>query len=178
VIVTSEGGVIKTGDSVTVSNLKGTAMKASVDEEVILGKALNSFDGKNNTIGTSALKYDNGKTAQSVTLGLISVAIDIKHNPEVKSTKTKLPPVLERLGEQIAEKPLSPFRIYLSVAITVIAIIMAIVILYAGIRNSIISIGRNPLSKKSIFRGLAQIILTAFIVLIIGLFTVYLILKL
>ena len=69
-------------------------------------------------------------------------------------------------------------RIYLSIAITGLSIIVAITVLYSGVRNSIISIGRNPLSKKSIFRGLLEIILTAFLILIIGLFAVYLLLKL
>jgi len=53
-----------------------------------------------------------------------------------------------------------------------------LVTLYSGIRNALIAIGRNPLSKKSIFRGLLEIILTGFIILIIGLFAVYLLLKL
>jgi len=83
-----------------------------------------------------------------------------------------------RIGEAIAEKPIGPMRIYLSIAVTGLSIMVALVTLYAGIRNAIIAIGRNPLSKKSIFRGLAEIILTSFLILIIGLFTVYLLLKL
>lgn len=178
VLVSDQNGVIKAGDPVTVSNLAGTAMKATVKERVLFGKALENFDGKSNVIGKTELKYNNGQAAKTVSLGMIQVAIDIKNNPDILSTKTKLPPVLERIGLQIAEKPLSPFRIYLSVGITVITIIITIIVLYGGIRTSIISIGRNPLSKKSIFRALLQIILVAFIILIIGLFAVYLLLKL
>ncbi|HYH75780.1 MAG TPA: hypothetical protein VD735_07535 [Candidatus Saccharimonadales bacterium] len=178
VLVTNENGVIKNGDNITLSNLKGTAMKASIDQEIIFGKALQNFDGKSNVIGQTNLKYDNGKAAKPVAIGLIQVAIDIKHNPEVRSTKTKLPPQLERLGEQIAEKELSPFRLYLSVAIVLIAVVIATVVLYSGIRSSILAIGRNPLSKGSVIKGLIQVILSGFIILIIGLFTVYLLLKL
>jgi hypothetical protein len=178
VLVSNENGVVKTGENVTMSSINGTGMKASTDQEIILGKALSGFDGKNNVISTLPLKYDDGKVAKTVAVGMVQVAIDIKHNPDVHSTKTKLPPQLERIGEQIAEKPLSPFRIYLSVAVVAISIIIAVVVLYAGIRNSIISVGRNPLSKKSIFAALLQVILSGFIILIIGLFTVYLLLKL
>lgn len=177
-LVTNENGVIKNGDPITVSNLNGTGMKATDKQEILFGKALQSFDGKSNVISTTNLKYDNGKAAKVVTIGMIQVAVDIKHNPDVHSTKTKLPPQLERLGEQIAEKELSPFRLYLSVAITLIAVVIATVVLYSGIRNSILAIGRNPLSKKTIFKGLIQVILSGFIILIIGLFTVYLLLKL
>lgn len=178
VLVTDEGGTIKAGDNVTLSNLKGTAMKSNTDQKIIFGKALNSFDGKTNVISKTSLKYDDGKEAKTVSIGMIQVAIDIRANPDVHSTKTKLPPQLERLGEQIAEKELSPFRIYLCIAIVIIAIVVATVVLYSGIRSSILAIGRNPLSKKTIFKGLLQIIFLALIILIIGLFTVYLLLKL
>ena len=82
------------------------------------------------------------------------------------------------VGQQIAEKPVNQIRIYLSLAIAVISLIAALVMLYAGIRNSVISIGRNPMGKKSIFRALVQVILTSILILIIGLFAVYLLLKL
>ena len=78
----------------------------------------------------------------------------------------------------MAEKEVDPIRIYLSLAITLIGTIAAIVVIYAGVRNSVISIGRNPMSKKSIFRALLEIILTSFLILIISLFAVYLLLKL
>jgi len=51
-------------------------------------------------------------------------------------------------------------------------------VLYGGIRSSIISIGRNPLAKKSIVRGLIQVITVGVIILVIGLFSVYLLLRL
>jgi hypothetical protein len=176
-IVTNENGAIKAGDPVTVSNLKGTLMKATDKQEILFGKALGSFDGTNNSIGQSSLKYNTGGT-KTVSLAMIEVAIDIKHNPDVQSTKTKLPPQLERLGEQIAEKELSPFRIYLSIALVIISIVISAVVMTSGIRSSILAIGRNPLSKSSIFKSLLQVIFTGFIILIIGLFTVYLLLKL
>jgi hypothetical protein len=89
-----------------------------------------------------------------------------------------VPEFLQRLGQQIAEKQVSPIRIYHSLAITAVSLITALIVIYSGIRNSIISIGRNPMSKKSIFRALLEIILTSFLILIIGLFAVYLLLKL
>lgn len=178
VLVSNENGVIKTGDNVTMSSINGTGMKASTDQDIIFGKALSAFDGRNNVISTLPIKYENGQVAKTVTVGMIQVAIDIKHNPEVHSTKTKLPPQLERLGEQIAEKELSPFRIYLSISVLAVSIIIAVVVLYSGIRNTIISVGRNPLSKRSVFAALLQVVLGGFTILIIGLFTVYLLLKL
>ena len=177
-LVDTQNGPIKAGDYITVSSIDGVGMKATSDQKIVLGRATGDFDGKTNVIGQAKLKDTTGKEAQSVTLSLIGVAIDIRHNPNEKSTKAEVPQFLQRIGEAIAEKPVGALRIYLSIAITGISIVAAIVMLSTGVRNSIISIGRNPLSKKAIYRGLLEVILTSLIILIIGLFAVYLLLKL
>jgi hypothetical protein len=177
-LVSSQNGAIKVGDYVTISAVDGIGMLALPEQKLVFGRAVSSFDGKTNVIGNVSLKTTGGKEADKAAIGMISVVIDIRRNPNEKSTKADLPSFLQRLGEAIAEKPVGPLRIYLSVAITGISIIAAITILYGGVQSSLISIGRNPLSKKSIFRGLFEIILTSFIILIIGLFAVYLLLKL
>lgn len=178
VLVSTQGGPIEAGDYVTLSSIGGVAMKAGYEEPTVFGRATRSFDGKGVTLGSSALKDTSGKTISTVKLGSIPVTIDIKRNPNEKSTKTKVPEVLERIGQAIAEKEVSPIRIYLSMAITAVSLISALIVLYSGVRNSVISIGRNPMSKKSIFRALLEIILTSVLILIIGLFAVYLLLKL
>ncbi|OGL22427.1 hypothetical protein A2707_03835 [Candidatus Saccharibacteria bacterium RIFCSPHIGHO2_01_FULL_45_15] len=178
VLVSTQGGAINTGDYVTLSAVNGVAMKAGTEEKTIFGRANGSFDGKGVTLGTTKLKDTTGKENKTVTLGSIPVTIDIKNNPNEKSTKVQVPEALERIGQAIAEKEVSAIRIYISMAITVISIIASIAILYSGIRSAIISIGRNPMSKKSIFRALLEIILTSILTLIIGLFAVYLLLKL
>jgi hypothetical protein len=176
-MVTSEGGPIAAGDYLTVSALSGTLMKAS-DQEMVFAKALEAFDGKNDLIGSTTLKDKNGKPFKEIGISSIQATIEIAKNPNQVSTEANLPDQLQRLGQQVAEKEVSPVRIYISMAIVFISIIVALVTLYAGIRSAIIAIGRNPLSKKSIFRGLLEVVLTAILVLIIGLFAVYLLLRL
>lgn len=178
VLVSTQGGTIASGDYVTLSSVNGVAMKAGTNEKTVFGRAAGSFDGKGVTLGTTTLKDSTGKTDQTVALGQIPVTINIQRNPNIKSTKVDVPKFLERLGQAIAEKQVSPIRIYLSLAITVVSVIAAIVIVYSGVRNGVISIGRNPMSRKSIFRALAEVILTSILILIIGLFAVYLLLKL
>lgn len=176
-LVSTQAGPIKSGDYLTLSSVEGVAMKAGTEEKTVLGRATAPFDGKGITVGTTTLKDDSGKQI-TVQLGSIPTTINIQRNPNEKSTKVEVPDVLKRIGQQIAEKEVNPIRIYLSLAITVLSVITAIVIIYSGIRNSLISIGRNPMSKKSIFRALLEIILTSILVLSIGLFAVYLLLKL
>ncbi len=180
VLVSTQNGAIKSGDYITMSSVDGVAMKAGTSKEqsTVFGRAQKPFDGKGVTLGTTTLKDTTGKTNRTVTLGSVPVTIDIRHNPNEKSTKADLPDFLQRLGQQIAEKKVSPIRIYISLGITAVSLITAIAVLYAGVRNSVISIGRNPMSKKSIFHALVEIILTAILILVIGLFAVYLLLKL
>lgn len=178
VLVSTQGGSISSGDYVTMSAIDGIAMKAGTEEKTVFGRAVASFDGKGVNLGTMKLKDTTGKDNQTVTLGSVPITIDIKRNPNEKSTKIDVPDFLQRIGQQIAEKEVSPIRIYLSLGITAISLVIALVVIYSGIRNSIISIGRNPMSKKSIFRALFEIILTCLLILIVGLFAVYLLLKL
>lgn len=178
VLVSTQGGPIVSGDYVTLSSVNGVAMKASTKEKTVFGRANASFDGKGVTLGSTQLKDTTGKVTGAVTLGSIPVTIDIRRNPNEKSTKAKVPEALQRIGQAVAEKEVSAVRIYLSMAITTISLLAAISVLYAGVRNGVISIGRNPMSKKSIFRALFEIILTSALILIIGLFAVYLLLKL
>lgn len=180
VLVSTEGGTIGVGDYITLSSVNGVGMKAGTEEETVFGRANGAFDGVNNgvSLGQTEIKDVNGNTMQKVNLGSIPVTINIQRNPNEKTTESNLPDFLQRIGQEIAEKEVSPIRIYLSMGITFICIIATIVMLYSGIRNSVISIGRNPMSKKSIFRALLEVILTAILILIIGLFAVYLLLKL
>lgn len=176
-LVSTQSGAINSGDYIAMSSIDGVGMQASDDKVTVFGRAAAGFDGKNNALGNMTLKDSSGATKQ-VAIGSIPVSIDIRRNPNDKSTKANLPKVLQRLGQAVAEKPIGPMRIYLSIVITGLSIIVALVTLYSGIRNSIIAIGRNPLSKKTILRGLIEVILAAFLILIIGLFAVYLLLKL
>lgn len=178
VLVSTQGGPIAVGDYVTLSSVNGVAMKAGSEEKTVFGRAAGKFDGKVVVLGTTTLKDSTGKPSKTVTIGSVPVTIDIKRNPNIKSTKANLPEQLQRLGQAIAEKEVSPIRIYLSMGITIVSLIAAIAVLYGGVKSGVISIGRNPMSKKSIFRALIQVILTSLLILIIGLFAVYLLLKL
>jgi hypothetical protein len=177
VLVSTQGGTIQPNDYITISSIDGVGMAAGTANTTVFGRAVEGFNGQSDGVGTETLKNSAGATI-TVTLGIIPVAIQIEHNPSKPSTKLNLPKALQRLGTAIAEKPISPVRTYLSIAITGICTLMALVVLYSGVKNALIAIGRNPLSKGHIFRGLLAVILTSIIVLIIGLFAVYLLLKL
>ncbi len=176
-LVSDQNGTVKAGDYITVSKVRGIGMRVDTKSENVIGKALEDFDGKSNVLSTTDLK-DNGGVTQKVNIGRIMLDIGIGANPLAKPEEVNLPGFLKKATEAIAQKSVSPLRVYISLAILAASVAIAGSMLYAGVRSSMISIGRNPLSKQSITKSLMQVILTSFIVFIIGIFGVYLLLKL
>lgn len=178
VLVSDQNGPIAKGDYVTVSSLAGVGMKASPSQTVVLGKALDTFDGSSNIEGTSSLTLSNGKKT-TVHLGLVSVDISISHNPLYQqSVASAVPAQLQKVGASIAHKPVSLARVYISIAMLLAAVGISATMLVTGVRTSLIAIGRNPLARAHIVRGLVQITFTSLIIFVVGIFGVYLLLKL
>ncbi|MDQ3123245.1 MAG: hypothetical protein M3Q14_00985 [bacterium] len=174
-LVSDQEGTINSGEYVTASSLNGIGMKATFEQSEIVGRAIEGFDGTKGIVGTSKLTDTNGQE-RTVNIGRIEIDIGVSKNPIAKSAAVT-PEWLGKVGQAIAGKSLSPAKIYISAGIFLIGSAIAFAILTSGIRSSIISIGRNPLSKKSILRGLLQVIFTSLIVFIISVGAVYLLLK-
>ena len=77
----------------------------------------------------------------------------------------------------VTSEPVSAFRIYASLTVMVLTFILGGSLLYSGVRTSLTSIGRNPLARHSILQSLLQVVLVSIIIFTIGLFAVYLLLK-
>ncbi len=176
-LVSDENGTIKAGDYIAVSLVGGIGMKADEKAGAVIGKALADFDGKKDILSTTDLK-DNGGVTQKVHITRILLDIGIGANPLAKPEEANLPGFLKRATDALVHKQVSPVRVYISLLIFLASVVIAGSMLYAGVRSSMISIGRNPLSKQSIVRSMIQVIVTSFIVFIIGIFGVYLLLKL
>ncbi len=176
VLVSTQNGAVNIGDYISVSSVAGVGMKADGDQEFVLGKALDAFDGKSMTEGTTVLKTSTGN--QQVNLGRIGIEISVAHNPKYqKDAPAGVPEVLAKLAEVVTDQPVSAFRIYAGTAVALLSVIVAGVILFAGVRTGMTAVGRNPLAKKTIFRNLLQVTLMALIVFVIGGIGVYLLLR-
>jgi len=168
VLVSNQKGEIKSGDYLSMSSTDGIAAKASFSESFILGRAQEPFDNASSAII---------RTADGSAVGKIMVQINPGRNPLLKGD-TAVPGALRRVGEAVAGKSISAIRLYLALTIFILSAIISGVLLWSGIRNAMVAIGRNPLSRPAIQRGLAQVIVSAVMVFIIGLFAIYLLLKL
>jgi hypothetical protein len=179
VLVCNQDGPIKTDDYITLAAITGVGTNAGQDNNLlVLGRAVGSFDGKSNTLGSVQLKTTGGGDFKKVNLGMLPLSIQIQTNPNRVTIPSKVPKALQKIAKAIAQRQVSGGRLYLSAGISFITIFFAMAMLYAAVRSSLISVGRNPLSKKAIFRGLLEVVLSSTLIVIIGLFAVYLILKL
>lgn len=174
--VSNENGVIQAGDYITISRVAGIGMKAGEKEPYVVGKAVENFDGETNVLSTTEI--DDAGQQKKVAIGRIQVDIGVAGNPLLKPTRANLPGFLQKAAETIAGKsPVNPIRVYISIFILIVASAVSGILLYSGVKSSLISIGRNPLSKKSITRSLLQVIMTSIIILLLGIFGVYLLLR-
>lgn len=180
VLVSTQNGSIKSGDYITISSLAGVGMKASGSQSIVLGKAAGSFDGTGNVEGSASLKGPSGQQV-SVSIGSVPVDISIAHNPLAHNQAglgSGAPGFLKNIGTAVTNRPVSAVRLYLALLVFIISAFIAGSLLYGGVRNGMVSIGRNPLAKKSIMRGMTQSVLFSLIVFVVGVFGVYLLLKL
>lgn len=159
VLTSTENGPIAAGDYLSLSSHDGIAAKVRSGQAYIIGRATESFN-------------PSGKG----TTGMVSTSIMPGKSPSSLQI-VWVPTLLRRLGETIAGKPLSASRIYSALAIFMVAALIALTLLWAGVKNGLIAIGRNPLSQHSILRSLVQIIIASCIVFAGGLFGVYLFLR-
>ncbi len=169
VLISDQNGPIKSGDYLSMSGADGIAAKAKSNQPTMLGQAAGDFDGTKNVL----TRQNDGSA-----VGRIDVNIAIGENPIAKAGDTYVPKVLQQISDTLAGKQVSVLRVYAALTIFGITLLISTLLLISGIRSGMISIGRNPLSRHSIMFGLAQVIMAATAVLIIGLSGVYLLLKL
>lgn len=177
VLISTQNGAVKKGDLIAISALDGVGMKADFTQTIILGRAVEEFNGKQNVISTTQLKTSSGP--KKIDLGLVNVDIGITRNPLAMTVNgPPLPAFFRKSANAIAGKTVSTVRFWISIGVLFLTLFMTANLLYGGVRNSLISIGRNPLAKKSILRGLLQVVALGLIVFVIGLFAIYLLLTL
>jgi hypothetical protein len=166
VLVSTIGGIIKSGDFITVSNLDGIGQKATSAQSRIIGQALSGFNGTSNVITTS------DKTA----IGRVFVQINPQNNP-LANNAVLVPSFLRKASNAVAGKSVPAVRIYGALGVFIFSALVSILVLWSGVRGSLIALGRNPLSRKAIFSGMYKVVFSGIGIFILGLAGVYLLLK-
>jgi hypothetical protein len=177
VLVSDMNGTIAKGDLLSVSPLAGLAAKA-IEEPSAVGTALEDFKGEpEESIGTAQVSAKNGRQT-TVRIGRIDVQFEVSANPAAGDLIGRLPRILQGLGSTVANKAVSPLRIVVALIILIITLTLSSVLMLGAIRSALTAIGRNPLSRGAVYRGMLQVFGLVGLVIAGGLGTIYLILRL
>ncbi len=161
VLVSDINGKIEPGDSITASPIGGVGMKAT-DNAKVIGAAQEGFP--NSTGSKQEYKDKKGQT-HSVTLGQIPVLVSVTYYYK-QPNKTLIPSAIQNIANALAGKDVKTLPILISMGIFIVTLVMVVSIIYAMIRSSIISVGRNPMAQSAIYRNVLQ--LSALVVVILG----------
>ena len=167
VLVDTENGAIKSGDYISMSAISGVGAKATGEQPTVVGQATSSFNGNSGVVQKTA-----GRN-----IGRINITVAVGSNPLYKNTLS-IPQPLQRLGNTVAGAEVTPLRIYIAFVVFIVATTLSMILAVVGIRSSLISLGRNPLSRHTILGGLLQVIVVSLFIFIGSLVGVYLILRL
>jgi hypothetical protein len=176
-LVSDENGSIAVGDYVSVSSVAGVAMKTDSKQAMVAAVAREGFSGSS-PISTASVSLQDG-TTKTVKVGRIQADIQIRQNPKEQQQGTEnIPGFLQSAGKALAGKDVSARRIYIALALLLASSTISGLVVYGAIKSSLVSLGRNPLGRATIFRSMIQVLVVGFFIFIVGLVGVYLILRL
>jgi hypothetical protein len=171
-LVSDINGDVKTGDKITASPIAGVGMKATTSS-MIVGTAQADLSSVSPT--TRTIKDQSGKD-QQVKVGTVPIQVNVTFFATADDSASFLPSFLRDFARTVAGKEVSPIRVIIAAVLLVASFVSIAVLLYASVRSSIISIGRNPLSEGSVRKSLFQIGGISVAILLLTLITIYLIL--
>ena len=159
--VTALGGPIQAGDYITTSTEPGKGQKASASDAFVVGTALESF-------GTAS--------SSPTTSGTIAVHLSIGSRPADGSTTTDAYTSSVTTSKSTGITVPVVFKYLLAALVAIGSITISFRSFGSSIKESIVSVGRNPLAKNSIQ---SMVVLNTFLIVLVsaaGLFVAFAIL--
>lgn len=166
VLVSTQRGSVRPGDYLSISDSSGIAADAANSQKTIIGQALEGFDGKKGVI----------TKVGDAAIGKVMVNIDPRRNP-IATNDVYVPGFLKSVGQAVAGKQVTAQRIYLSLIFLIAAVSLSTTLLWASVRGGMIAMGRNPLNRGHILNSMFKVVTAAVMIFLIGLFGVYLLLR-
>jgi hypothetical protein len=172
-LVSDINGSVKVGDKITASPIQGVGMKAGTSTEIVGTAESNLTDSDTST---QQIKDKSGKVT-SVKIGLVAVQVNVSYYAMQQNKLNDIvPSFLVNVGSSIAGKDISPLRVLIGFSSLLVGFLVAGVMLQAGVRSGIISMGRNPLASRILRRSLLDVLVTSLGVLSIACVVFYLVL--
>lgn len=171
-LVSSVNGNIKAGDQIGASPFTGIGMRANQRERII-GLALSGFSNKTSGARSERVITKNGHT-QNIYVGLIRVSIVPGTSSDQQSDKLS---ALQKAVQSLTGRTIATWRIIVSLVVLTGAFIVLVTLIYSAVYSGIVSIGRNPLAKYSVFRALGSIAVMSVSVVIVAILSIFLLLR-
>lgn len=172
-LVSTVNGDINVGDQVAVSPFNGIGMKSSPGEHVI-GLAQTAFN--QNTAGSNNQEVtDKSGHTSHIVVGFVRLGIAIG-TASTQGSDSQLNG-LQKLAKSLTGHATSTTRVVVSLVVAVVSFLCLITLIYASIYGGIISIGRNPLAKNSIFRSIFSVLGMVVLVAAVSSLTIYFLLR-
>lgn len=173
-LVSTAGGDIRVGDYITVSPITGVGQKATGTSVRVIGTSQADFTAS--SVGATKTSIDVDGQKKEVAVGQLPVSIAVSSYTATDGKQSYvIPNWLQNLSNTAAGKAVSPVRIIMAALILVIVVISCSVLLYSAVRNSIISIGRNPLARSGVIRSMLIVALIALLMLAVAAVAIYLV---
>ncbi|MFZ1258577.1 MAG: hypothetical protein WAQ25_03850 [Candidatus Saccharimonas sp.] len=168
VLASTMNGDIAQGDPITASPIKGVGMKATYNAKVV-GIA------QGPVTGGQKQKVTLDGAEQEVSVGQLPVLVSVSYHYK-QPEKTIIPAAIQNVANSLAGKKVDALPIIISAAIFVIMLITVTSIIYAMIRSSIISVGRNPMAQSAVYRNLIQLSVVVLAVIGVSVVAIYIVL--
>jgi hypothetical protein len=171
VLVSDINGAVVQGDQITASPIKGVGMKATTNAKVVGIAQTSASDGQSKTDTYT----DDQRKKQSISLSQIQVLVGVAYF-YAQPDKTLIPQAIQNLANALAGKKVDSLPIIISAVIFIVTIIIVVAIIFSMIRNSIISVGRNPMAQSAVYRDVIQLSALVLGILAVAVIAIYFIL--
>ena len=149
-------GPIAAGDQIAVSPYGGVGEKAAPGSRVI-GLAQAPF-GANAQGSRQQSVTDLGGKEHTISVGVTRLSIGIGNGSLAAGTATN---GLQRFAESQIGHSISMVRVVMSLFVAIVGVAVVMTLMYTAIYGAVISIGRNPLAKVSVFKTLYSVLAMA-----------------
>lgn len=174
VLVSDARGVIKAGDRITMSSVEGVGMKA-ISSGWMLGIAQRDFDSAPRDAIQEKVITNSGEE-KTIFIKEIPVLLSVSYyNADAGDRATGLTSSMQDVLEAVAGRSVPADKALLAMIIFGVAMILLVTLIYSAVKNSILSIGRNPLAHTKIVTTLIKVMATTVVVITITLGAIYLI---
>jgi hypothetical protein len=170
ILATNLNGDIESGDLLIASTLAGIAVKDEPPAPGVKYIAVAASELSGATTGAKTVSVeltDGGK--KDVKVALIKAKILLGSRQQASKDET----AVESFGRKLTGKAVSAIQLIAATAVFLSVVVLVGVVLYSSIRNSFISLGRNPLSRSSVVASLVKVIVVAVFVLAAGVGVAY-----